>query len=139
MVFPSNFWIQNFKVVVFPSNFWKTTIICQFCRVILTFAQECYYLKTKVGVVDFTKACGVVKFQSPRALQALGHLKNLLLPLYFWGNVSLLPWLPKQSKRPKQYLMFSNLNYRLPIYKTGAIVPIAILFVERPYIFSRYI
>jgi len=38
---------------------------------ILNFAQECYYVKTKVGVVDFTKARGggVVKFQS---LQGLG-------------------------------------------------------------------
>ena len=72
VVFPSNFWFRNFKVVVFPSNFWKTTIIWQFFRVILNFAQECYYLKNKVGVVDFTKARGVVKFQSPRALRALG-------------------------------------------------------------------
>ena len=62
--FPSNFWIQNFKVVVFPSNFWNTTIIWQFFRVILNFAQECYYLENKVGVVDFTKACGLGKFQS---------------------------------------------------------------------------
>ena len=23
--------------------------------------QECYYLKNKVGVIDFTNACGVVK------------------------------------------------------------------------------
>ena len=72
VVFPSNFWIQNFKVVVFPSIFWNTTMIWQFFRVILNFAQECYYLKNKVGVVDFTKARGVVKFQSPRALWALG-------------------------------------------------------------------
>ena len=36
----------------------------QFFRVILNFAQECYYLKNKVGVVDFTKARGVVKFQN---------------------------------------------------------------------------
>ena len=38
---------------------------------ILNFAQECYYVKNKVGVVDFTKARGggVVKFQS---LQGLG-------------------------------------------------------------------
>ena len=72
VVFPSNFWFQNFKVVVFPSNFWKTTIIWQFFRVILNFSQECYYLKNKVGVVDFTKARGLVKFQSPRALRALG-------------------------------------------------------------------
>jgi hypothetical protein len=72
VVFPSNFLFQNLKVVVFPSNFWKTTIIWQFFRVILNFAQECYYLKNKVGVVDFTKARGLVKFQSPRALRALG-------------------------------------------------------------------
>ena len=37
-------------------------------RVILIFAQECYYLENKLGVVDFTKARGMVKFQSPRAL-----------------------------------------------------------------------
>ena len=72
VVFPSNFWFQNFKVVVFPSNFWKTTMIWQFFTVILNFSQECYYLKNKVGVVDFTKARGLVKFQSPRALRALG-------------------------------------------------------------------
>ena len=70
--FPSNFWILFFKVVVFPSNFWNITIIWRFFRVILNFAQECYYLKNKVGVVDFTKARGLVKFQSPRALRALG-------------------------------------------------------------------
>jgi len=62
VVFPSNFWFQNFKVVVFPSNFWKTTIIWQFFRVILNFSQECYYLKNKVGVVDFAKAQGLVNF-----------------------------------------------------------------------------
>ena len=72
VVFPSNFWFQNVKVVVFPSNFWKTTIIWQFFCVILNFSQECYYLKNKVGVVDFTKARGLVRFQSPRALWALG-------------------------------------------------------------------
>ena len=62
VVFPSNFWIQFFKVVVFPSNFWNITIIWRFFRVILNFAQECYYLENKVGVVDFTKACRLVKF-----------------------------------------------------------------------------
>ena len=72
VVFPSNFWIQFFKVVVFPSIFWNTTMIWQVLRVILNFSQECYYLKNKVGVVYFTKARGLVKFQSPRALQALG-------------------------------------------------------------------
>ena len=29
---------------------------------ILNFAQECYYVKNKVGVVDFTKARGGVDF-----------------------------------------------------------------------------
>ena len=72
VIFPSNFWFQNFKVVIFPSNFWKTTMLGQFFKVILNFSQECYYLKNKVGVVDFTKARGLVKFQSPRALRALG-------------------------------------------------------------------
>jgi hypothetical protein len=36
--------------------------------VILKFAQEYYYLENKVGVVNFTKASGLVKFQSRRAL-----------------------------------------------------------------------
>ena len=85
--FPSNFWIEKIKVVVFPSIFWKITIIWQFFRVILNFTQEYYYLENKVGVVNFTKASGLVKFQSP---QALGRLENLLLPLYFRGNVSLI-------------------------------------------------
>ena len=31
------------------------------------------YLKDKVGVVDFANAQRVVKFQSPRALRALGR------------------------------------------------------------------
>ena len=72
VVFPSNFWFQNFKVVVFPSNFWKTTTIWQFFWVILNFSQECYYFKNKVGVVDFTKARGLVKISKPAALRALG-------------------------------------------------------------------
>ena len=65
---------KKFKVVVFPSNFWKTAIIWQFFRVILNFSQECYYLINKVGVVDFTKTRGLLKFQSLRALRALWHL-----------------------------------------------------------------
>ena len=36
-------------------------------------------------------------------------------------------------------LMFLNVDYKPNVYKTGAIVPIAILFSARPYIFSRYI
>ena len=87
VVFPSHFWFQNFKVVVFPSNFWKTTIIWQFFRVILNFSQECYYLKNKVGVVDFTKARGPFGPLGFKTLPLLGRLQNLLLPLYFWGNV----------------------------------------------------
>ena len=35
----------------FLKNYHNLTIF----RVILNFAQECYYLKNKVGVVDFTK------------------------------------------------------------------------------------
>ena len=65
VVFPLNFRIKFFKVF---SGFLNTTIILQFFRVILNFVQECYYLENKVGVVDFTKACGFVKFQSPQAL-----------------------------------------------------------------------
>jgi hypothetical protein len=44
--------------------------------VILNFAQECYYLENKVGVVGFTKARGLVKFQSPRALAGPWALKR---------------------------------------------------------------
>ena len=58
VVFHSNFWIQFFKIVVFPSYFWNT-IIWQVFRVILNFAQECYYLENKVRVVHFTKARGL--------------------------------------------------------------------------------
>ena len=43
------------------------------------------------------------------------------------------------QKGQKVKLTFSNVAYRPTVYKTGAIVPIAILFVARPYIFSRYI
>ena len=70
VVLPSNFWFQKFKVLVLPSNFWNTTIIWQFFRVIFNFALECYYLKNKLWVVDFT------------TLPILGHLQNLLLPLF---------------------------------------------------------
>ena len=66
--FSFKFWIQFFKVVVFPSIFWNTTMIWQVLRVVLNFSLECYYFKNKVGVLDFTKARGLVKFQSPRAL-----------------------------------------------------------------------
>ena len=54
--------IQNVKVVVFPLNFWNATVIWQFFRVILNFFYECYYLKNKVGVVDFANAQGLVMF-----------------------------------------------------------------------------
>ena len=46
----------------------------------MNFAQECYYLENKVGVVDFTKAHGLVKFQSSWALSgpwALKHYQSL--------------------------------------------------------------
>ena len=71
MVFPSNFRIQFFKVVVFPSNFWNTTTIWRFFRVNLNFAQERYYLNNKVGVVDFANAQGLVMFFCQRAQRLL--------------------------------------------------------------------
>ena len=46
---------------------------------ISNFAQECYYLKNKVGVVDFTKAHGVVKFQSTTGKQNHYYSYELLL------------------------------------------------------------
>ena len=70
--FPSIFLISKIQGSGFSFQFLKNYHNLQFFRVILNFAQECYYLKNKVGVVDFTKARGVVKFQSPRALRALG-------------------------------------------------------------------
>lgn len=81
VVFPANCWFQKFKVVFFPSNFWNITLIWRYIRVILNFAQECYYLENKVGIVVI---------QKPTDWRALGCLQNLLLPLYFRGNVSLL-------------------------------------------------
>ncbi len=68
VVFPSKL---NLEVVVFPLNFWNTTLIWQFFCIkvsILNFSKECHYLQKKVGVVNFTKARRLVKFQSPRAL-----------------------------------------------------------------------
>jgi hypothetical protein len=88
--------IQFFKVVFFPSNFWNIIVIWQFSWVILNFVQECYHLENKVGEVDFIKIRWLVKFQSPPALVGplgiktlpfLEGLQNLLLSLYFWGNV----------------------------------------------------
>ena len=38
--------------------------------------QMIHYLENKVGVVDFTKARGLVKFQSPRALAGPWALKH---------------------------------------------------------------
>jgi hypothetical protein len=64
----------------FLKNYHNLTIF----RVILNFSQESY-LKNKMGVVDFTKAQGLVKFQSPLALWdlcALG-LKNITNPWAF--------------------------------------------------------
>ena len=84
----------------------------------MNLAQECYYLENKVGVVDFTKARGLAKFQSPQALvhhgeplgfktlPFLGHLQNLLLPLYFRGNVSFLP-----KKTPPRFTVITNGHY----------------------------
>ena len=46
----------------FSFQFLKNYHNLQFFRVILNFAQVCYYLKNKVGVVDFTKASGVVMY-----------------------------------------------------------------------------
>ena len=41
-----------------------------------TFSQECYYLKTVLAVVLFTKVLGLVKSESPRTLLVLG-LSNI--------------------------------------------------------------
>ena len=70
--FSFQFLISKFQGSGFSFQFLKNYHNLTIFRVILNFAQECYYLKNKVGVVDFTKARGVVKFQSPRALRALG-------------------------------------------------------------------
>ena len=80
--FPSIFLISKIQGSGFSFQFLKNYHNLQFFRVILNFAQECYYLKNKVGVVDFTKAREVVKFQSPRALRALGLL-NITNPWAF--------------------------------------------------------
>ena len=125
VVFPSNFWFRNFKVVVFPSNFWKNTIIWQFFKVILNFAQECYYLKNKVGVVDFTKARKVVKFQSPRAQSGpwtLKHYHSLGICKIYYSHFifevmyhywQIRPGLPKQLKTHIAFWMFPILDTNL--------------------------
>ena len=61
----------------FPSNFRKTTIIWQFCSDFVLWTGM--LLPQKFGSLCF------------KTLPILGHLQNLLLPLYFWGdnNVSL--------------------------------------------------
>ena len=56
--FPSIFLISKIQGSGFSFQFLKNYHNLQFFRVILNFAQECYYLKNKVGVVDFTKARG---------------------------------------------------------------------------------
>ena len=70
--FSFQFLISKFQGSGFSFQFLKNYHNLTIFRVILNFSQECYYLKNKVGVVDFTKARGLVKFQSPRALWALG-------------------------------------------------------------------
>ena len=51
----------------FVKSYHNLTIFCIKVS-ILNFSKECHYLENKVGVVDFTKARGMVKFQSPQAL-----------------------------------------------------------------------
>ena len=60
--FPSIFLISKIQGSGFSFQFLKNYHNLQFFRVILNFAQECYYLKNKVGVVDFANAQGVVMF-----------------------------------------------------------------------------
>ena len=57
--FPLNFLIQFYKEVVFPLNVGND--LTNFKRD-FNFSQECYYLENKVGVVDFAKGQGLVKF-----------------------------------------------------------------------------
>ena len=61
-------------------------------------------LKNKVWVVDFTKARGPFGPLGFKTLPILGHLQNLLLPLYFWGNVSL----PQKSSDRRLTIWFWN-------------------------------
>ena len=97
----------------------------QFFRMISNFAQECYYLKNKVGLVDFTKPCRLVKFQSP----ILGRFQNLLLPLYFRGNVSLLSDLLAKLKNRKIFTKNDPGWKKLLFWvKTAAILWICSLF-----------
>ena len=59
----------------FVKSYHNLTIFCIKVS-ILNFSKECHYLENKVGVVDFTKARGMVKFQSPRALAGPWALKH---------------------------------------------------------------
>ena len=115
-------WIQNFKVHSGFSfkflNYYRNLIIF---RVILNFAQECYYFEYKVGLVDFTKARRLAKFQSQQVLvgpwalkhfwlPVLGRLQNLLLPLHVQGNhsffLSKLYWISLEMERCRIWNLF---------------------------------
>ena len=64
--------------VEFTTNLWFFAIFFLF----LTFSQECYYLKTVLAVVLFTKVLGLVKSESPQTLRVLG-LSNIASPRTF--------------------------------------------------------
>ena len=66
--------ILNLEVVFFSLNFCNAAIIWQFFCIkvsILNFSKECHYLENKVGVVDFTKARGI--------LEVMYHCKSALV------------------------------------------------------------
>ena len=66
------------NVLLVASQCWKFLsnllkyLIWQILKVILNFSLECYYLENNVGVVDFTKACGLVNFKTREPFRALG-------------------------------------------------------------------
>ena len=71
--FSFEFLISKIQGSGFSFQFLKNYHNLQFFRVILNFAQECYYLKNKVGVVDFTKAHGLVKFHMVPGLERFSN------------------------------------------------------------------
>ena len=97
MVFPSNFQGSGFSF-----KFLKYYPNLMIFRVILNFSPECYYLENKVEVVDFTKACGLVKFQSPWVLVgpwASNHFQSLDVCKIYYSHFIFEVMYHSKSKR----------------------------------------
>ena len=111
----------------FVKSYHNLTIFCIKVS-ILNFSKECHYLENKVGVVDFTKARGMVKFQSPRALAgpwALKHYHSLGICKIYYSHfifevITFLRKNQNHSGKLSNYGSFSKIgrkNHYLEILK----------------------